>query len=958
MSANTFRPSSPTSWRLAVPLLSLAVAAACVPERRVPSLALDGGAGGGGGGSVDGGGGGGADSGGGGGGADSGGGGGGADGGGGGGGTDGGGGGGGRDAGANAGRDATVLTSRYDDCPTFNQQIDIPIRVDDGANASVQRSPALTSFPVPFAADTDLRSVNALVVLDAQGQRLPAQFEVLSRWDGHPDGCEAPVRHAYAHVRAVPPPGQGVTWRVVHDPMAADETTPMSISESQAAWVIDTGAAVFTVPRDRFVGLARVEVAGRVVSEAGTTGGFVLERGGPRGTTALAPWSLVLERRGPQVATIAARGYYADAGGAADLAYTIRLYFHAGSATVRADHTVYHGEVEDFSATGATNRVEIERVRWRLPLSGAVGAVSARADAMVRAGTPGTTLRVEQHKRTPGARAVRYSIASGGSELESGTRAVAPFLAVEAGGGRVVATLSRMAVREPQALAYDASGALDVEFVSTPIMVGGARGIWGMAAVDFAAGADLAAAGSALQLHVERPLIASPSVSALNASGAIGPYATTDQRYQAVFATLAQIHSRTVDFIQRFDITGIQLWPDLPRDSCTVNDDCAGFAAALYDGGDNNYWNWSKVGIDEFFRTARNDLLWDFSIAEARTFVETIAFRVYHDANDSSFLTGLAPCYGDSAGFSGDYREGLAYRRDRCPGDYTYNKHLHLAYLATADRRFVDYFEEASVNAIARFGLPPAEMPDPFLELTFARLSFQRLENVMNGAEFSRDPEASSRSRQALRAYVDFMLGRTLIDGHACWVSGAGDNDARRIGTCESPQAWMMPSPLDFATRAARFLGHAGLRQWLRDYAQRAAEHHTVLGGNGLPDYAQRDASSADDARNGWRTIYACQANAGGVVDASCRKVTDTEGDGYFFENGMLAFLNAYGILLGDGTMDVSRVCEWMPAVYGTAHQRVVDNASESNDLIWGKASGQAWGMAPRAVGAMTELCP
>jgi hypothetical protein len=130
-------------------------------------------------------------------------------------------------------------------------------------------------------------------------------------------------------------------------------------------------------------------------------------------------------------------------------------------------------------------------------------------------------------------------------------------------------------------------------------------------------------------------------------------------------------------------------------------------------------------------------------------------------------VTGLAPCYGSSRGFSGDFIEGLNNRRDNCPADYSYSKTLKVAYLATADRRFVDYFEEAGRGAVNAFGEPPMQ-PEPYLELNLTRLSEQRLENLANGAEFARDPEASSFLRQKLADYATFMLGRSLIDGHAC----------------------------------------------------------------------------------------------------------------------------------------------------------------------------------------------
>src|SRR5207245_412093 len=125
-----------------------------------------------------------------------------------------------------------------------------------------------------------------------------------------------------------------------------------------------------------------------------------------------------------------------------------------------------------------------------------------------------------------------------------------------------------------------------------------------------------------------------------------------------------------------------------------------------------------------------------------------------------------------SRGYAGDFKEGLNHRRDTCPADYTYDASMALAYLATADRRFVDYFEEAGVNVVTRFVLPPPVVADQYLEVAMDRLSHQRLELLANGAEFGRDPSVAPYLLSALVVYVDSMLMRVLVDGHSCAMGG------------------------------------------------------------------------------------------------------------------------------------------------------------------------------------------
>lgn len=842
--------------------------------------------------------------------------------------------------------DASVVTVVYDQCPDNPHNLDVPITVNDGSN-NIAREPGFTSFLVPLAIGTELYSLNSLTVDDGT-QRLPAQFEALGRWDGHKDDCTKPLRYAYAHVRAVPAPGANVVWHVRSDANNQGEPTTMSVSESASEWSIDTGVARFTVPRGRFRGISRVELNNGsgfdLVSELpANESAFQIEHNGSKSTGNLDPWYFVLERRGPQTVTVAARGFYAAAGGGRDLGYTIRLHFYASSSVVRVEHTYYYGEVAGWGADGLTNTTNVGRAWMRIPMSGANGVV-ARADSQVH--TLGLAdLLLEQVKRTPSASAVRFNLTSGGNNVESGAWADHPFVAITGPNSYAMGTIARMSHRDPQGLRVSGNE-LQLDFTSSPIGVGGARGIWSVGAVDFGRGAPTTARADALQLHAERPLLGAPQPAYLNTTQTIGPYATSESRFPGFFAELLNLHQRSRDYLRDLRVTGIQIWPDLPRNSCYQDFNCDQQRNGLYEGGDNNYWNWSKPGVDEFFRTGDNNFLYDFSLGEAYTYVETLAVRTDHDRISDSSVAGLAPCYGDSRGYNGDYREGLNNRRDRCVADYSYSKTIKVAALATGDPRFVDFYEEAADSVINAFGAPP-DSPEQFLEVTLNRLSEQRLEVLTAGAEFARDPATSARLRQRLLTYVDFMLGRVLINGHSCDVGGSGSNDARALGNCGSSQAWMMPVGVEWATRASRFLRHPVLANWVVQHGATSARNHTVIGGNGLPDFSQAD--------NGWRTTYQCSANGSGVVDASCAKINGGENDGRFYANGVLSYLNVFGLVLAADASDPNRICEWLPAAYNAQVRSLPD--LDVNYHIWGKASGQAFGMSAEAVGALTA-CP
>ncbi|MCA9554680.1 MAG: hypothetical protein KC933_31915, partial [Myxococcales bacterium] len=807
---------------------------------------------------------------------------------------------------------------------------------------------------VPFSDAEALYSLNSLVVKDDAGNRLPAQFEVLSRWEGvAPSDCGKPIRYAYAHVSAVPAPGTEARWQVESIVDNPGESTTLSVTESAQAWVVDTGVARFTIDRQTFRGLSKVELPDGqggfdTVSElAAGQASFVLDHMGLKEIGAQAPWSLALERRGPQVVTVAARGYYAAQGGARDLAYTLRMSFYAGSGTVKVDHTYYYGDVAGWGADGVSNRTQLGGAWMRVPFAGGASEITVRADQQVFT-RPGTeAVRVEQQKRAPGDIAVRYAVTGGGNSLETGEFADHPYLAAAGNGMHITATLGRMNVREPQALSWnETTQSVVVEMTSTAMYVGGARGIYTQAALEFGRGGP--AGQDALQLHAERPLLGTPAPSYLNTTRTIGPYAASAAQGPAAayVAKMADIHQRTKTYLRDLRVTGVQIWPDLPRSSCYAEYNCATRRTALYEGGDNNYWNWSKPGIDEFFRTGNNDFIYDFSLGEALTYIETLAVRTYHDKITDSSVMGLAVCYGDSRGYAGDYREGLNNRRDRCVADYSYDKTLKLAFLATGDARFVDFFEEAGESVVNAFGAPPAR-PEEYLEVDLSRLSEQRLEVLTDGAEFGRNPALADNLRVKIKDYVGWMQGRTLIDGHMCYLSGSGYNDAKALGRCGSTQGWMLPVGMEWAIRTSRWLRDPGLAQWVTTSGQRSAQNFAVLNGQGLPDFARAGST--------WRTVYSCTANQSGVDNASCQKITNGENNNLFYNNGLMAFLNVFGLVLAADPVDPDQVCAWLPAAF-TQHMNSLQD-TDVNFHIWGKESGQAFALSAEAAGALSS-CP
>ncbi|MCA9553078.1 MAG: hypothetical protein KC933_23780, partial [Myxococcales bacterium] len=851
-----------------------------------------------------------------------------------------------------------------DACPRTAHPFAQPLALEE--DSGLPRYPAVIGFPMAFPRGGGLRSLTGFSAVTLDGETLATQGEVLSRWGDGPQTCEAPIRWAYFFTAAQPPPGQRAYVSLKHQP-GQDPAPPvhLTVDEDPKRVVVDTGVARFTVQRDWFNGLSKVEVkvGERYETVADGTGRadagmLVLHRSQLASTLHGKVLSFEVERAGPVVATVAVKGTYAFRGQGQYYRYTLRLHFYAGSGAVQLDHTYYNGEVENSSAEGAKNRKVSDRVFFRLPLTlGGEPVVQVRGNKEVHGVSPTDVVSVAQDKRTPERPAPVFAVTHGAERLELGAFADHPFIAALGQQAYAVATIGLMGIREPQALRYDPKArALELDWQSEEVFIGGAKGIWSKAALDFGpvAAVDAGVRASQLQAHVTRPLIAVPNPAYLNTTHAYGPLpsAALPSGLARLDKTVDQLHANTVQYLRKYRITGAQLWPDLKRDACSLDDTCKLLEEGFFEGGDNNYWDWSLVELEQFLRTADPVFLHDFALGEATTMAETVSFRPnWYDKSKESVFAGQSPCYGTARGWGGPWVEGLSHRTGNCPGDYGYNKVHRLAYILTGDRRFTDFFTDGANTALRQYGTRLRDKVEDWRELSPSRMTSQYFEPLLTAAEFGRiggDAE-NRRFRDQALAYFDFMKDRALERGHSCSLLGSGHNTPGGMGQCNSAQQWMMPIFVDWVLRLFYLYDHAPAREWLLAYVKQSTLQTTVLDGDGLPDI---DASRASD---GWRTLYTCKANGkSGVLDDTCKRITDYENQAYYYANGMVAYLNALGMVGEVDPQDSLQLCKWWPEAAEKAMARM-DN-KDLNELVWGKSPAQAFAFSQRAMGAL-ERC-
>lgn len=859
--------------------------------------------------------------------------------------------------------DRVTTQPAFDACTRTPHPFKQPLAVAN--DQTFPRYPPVIGFPMAFPRGGNLASPNGFFAATRDGAALPTQMEVLSRWGDAPSVCGAPVRFAYGFTIAEVPPAPRAFFLLEHrpgfDPPLGHR---VDVAETKDAVTVATGVARFALRKDWFNGLWRVELprGGRfvpVVTAPATedVGLLVLD-----GSDLASPMNgkihtIEVERAGPVVATILAKGTYARRGQPPIFRFTVRYHFYAGTAAMQIDHTYYHGAVIDIGATGAINQAKVDRVFFRMPLAvGGTPVVTARALERLHTVTPTGVVSVQQDKRSPSRPNVVFAVRHGAQDLEVGTFADRPMIAVTGTTAYAVATIAHLGPRDPQALRYDPrTKALELDWQSEAVAIGGARGVWSKAVVDFGAPGttDLALRASQIQAHAERPLIAVPNPAYLDTTHAYGPLPATalPSAYAKLDQDIDRLHANTALYLREKRVTGTQIWPDMPRNNCEVDGVCRLSTEGYFGGGDCNYWDWSLADLEAFLRTGDPAFAHDFAIPEALTMAETVSFRPdpYNEYANNSFA-GFSPCYGSGDDGETPWREGLNHRVGNCPGDYGYNKVHRLAYLLTADRRFLDFFDIGAETIVRLYTPKPKDRPPHWFELSAARQTSQYLEPLLTSAEFGRgDPKKNRARRDVALHWFDFMSTRALERGHTCNLQGSGFSNPKMKGDCLSAQQWMLPVFVDWVLRLYFLYDHAPARAWLHDFVRTSTRFTTVLDGDGLPDYGARNGG------DGWRTAYQCKANRGGIQDGTCAKITDWENGNYFYANGMIAYLNALALVREVDEKDETKLCRWLPEAYAAA-LRAMD-ASELNAFTWGKSPGQAYAFAQRAV-ANLMTCP
>ncbi|MCC6444378.1 MAG: hypothetical protein IT210_13115, partial [Armatimonadetes bacterium] len=143
---------------------------------------------------------------------------------------------------------------------SFTQADQVPLTLRETAGAARRQEPVTCGIPLPRGAVTDAGQFR--LIRESDGKEVPAQFRIAGQWWPDPS-----VRWVWVDFQADLPAKASAGYRLEYGPGIKAEALPeqpVAVTEQEARWVVDTGAARFTVSKTRFDLFESVEIGGDI----------------------------------------------------------------------------------------------------------------------------------------------------------------------------------------------------------------------------------------------------------------------------------------------------------------------------------------------------------------------------------------------------------------------------------------------------------------------------------------------------------------------------------------------------------------------------------------------------------------------------------------------------------------------------------------------------------------------
>lgn len=676
-----------------------------------------------------------------------------------------------------------------------------------GETAGIARSGEVVRSGVPLPRSLNVRSTTALTVVDAGGTPVPAQFEVLARWDAGRTDPSRPIQWLLVTFPATVGANGAATYRLVTDGSAGPNPAPpvaLTLTQVGNRVTVSTGAAVFVLggSSETLFDEIRLGSGTRVVSASALTA-----RANASDTTHPTLRAMRIERAGPLAAVIVVDGAYGMAPvGGGGLASQRRYVFTAGSPTAIVRHSAQWegdlcgaGNIE----CGAPNGVRVERVRDALTLDlGTPLSVTAVGDfeaaALQGTAQAGQTASVRQLLRTSRTASLAFDVQVPGTAGATGQKADGGVLAVSGSSGSVALALYHMHRYEPQALRLLVDGRLAVDIVDAQAWLGARQGLFATLAVGaLPSGPQRDDLDRLVWAPLNRPLRAWPSSTWFANSGVVDefPVGALPSSLAAYDTLVPGVLNDTLQKTDAKGLAGIMTFGVYPRywGSAVYGDelDCGGDPTPG-ETWDDLYWcaTWT-----DYHNTLTTAPIWAMRSGEVE-WLDEIAFpgalRTLHTQilrcapGDAYFYCGQAP-----AGYGG-------YRSD-VNSSHAYFDNLFLYYWLSGDSTVVETLKRGatSMRNYLCFRRPgaaclPDDPPSDFWAQLTGRVASQWFSAFRFVGLASDDPSFLEdwKSGLARAATQHAVLATQNAREYAFWLYG-GD-PVTGPGSYSTDQLWMV----------------------------------------------------------------------------------------------------------------------------------------------------------------------
>ncbi len=669
--------------------------------------------------------------------------------------------------------------------------------------AGILRSGEVVRSGVPLPRSLDVRNLSALNLVDAAGSPVPAEFQVLARWNMGLNS-DAPIQWLLVSSSVSVAANQTVTYRLVINGPATPKATPpvaISLTRNGDQVIVDTGAATFKVGGDLGALFDEIRLANGAVL---VTGSSLTARVNGVDVAHTVTRRVYVEHAGPLIAVVVVEGAYdltPVAGGG--LSSFRRYVFTAGSPTVIVRHVVkWEGSRCGngvLVCDGLINGLRLQQVRdalslnLRPPLS-AIGVGAFQAAALQRDILAGQTAWIRQRLRTQRTDPLVFDLNVAGATA-SGAKADGAILSISGTSGTVAIALNHMHRFEPQALRFLNDGRLAVDLADDQVWLGARQGMYGTFAVTVLPNSpSRATLDQLLWAPLNRPLRAWAPPAWFADSGAVDefPVGVLPSDLAAYDSLITRVLTYTMQQVDEVGLPGLMTFGVYPRywGKWGYNEvDCSGNDPTPSESWDNSYWCGSWTDYHNTISTAP---IWAMRSGEVQ-WLDEIAFpgalRTLHTQimqcapADTYFYCGQAP-----AGYGG-------YRAD-FNSSHAYFDNLFLYYWLTGDYSVVEILKRGASSMRnylcsrrpANTCLPNDQPLDPWAQLS-GRVASQwlatfRFVGLASDDATYLDDWQSGLARAVTQYYVEATQTTTR---YGFWVS----NPVAGPGTYATDQLWM-----------------------------------------------------------------------------------------------------------------------------------------------------------------------